>query len=336
MALAKTTLTTNFFKTTMSHPGPLSNCVLVCCAVLAILVAAPGCSLNKLVLRKAAGALTGGGGTVFAGDNDPELIEDALPFVLKTYESLLAGLPDDEKLLLATGSAFCSYSYAFIYVPADTMSDIHIDAKNSQLQRAKKMYLRARGYLLHALDVRHPGFERLALAGKVDSSLALVDLSDTTYLYWVANSWMGAFAADKFDIGLSVSTVVPVAFMRWILDHNETFGNGSVHDFFVSYLGALPASMGGDKAEAREHFKRSLELSGGRASTYVALATAVCVPEQNAVEFKQLLEQALAIPTDRPTADRLATIVTQRKAQWLLDNIDSFILSETKPEDLEP
>ena len=293
-----------------------------------LLLGGGGCSLNRMVLRKAAGALSGGSGTVFAGDDDPELIADALPFALKMHESLLEGLPDDVDLLLATGSAFCSYAWAFIHLGADTLSDVHIERKTAQLQRAKKMYLRARGYLLRALDVRYPGFSQLALSGNADSALSLVRERDTTLLYWTANAWMGAFATDKFDMALSVSTRVPVAFMQWVLDTNEGFGRGSVHDFFISWYGGLPASMGGSRERARHHYERSLELSAGRAATHIALATSVAQGEQNEQEFVSLLNAALALPTTEPSADRLVTVLNQRKARWLLANREQFFLPQ--------
>ena len=100
--------------------------------IAALILVSTGC-IKKIALKKVAGALTAEGSTVFTGDNDPQLIADALPFALKTYESLLEGLPDDVNLLLATGKAFCMYAYAFIHVPADTISDIRSNEKTTLL-----------------------------------------------------------------------------------------------------------------------------------------------------------------------------------------------------------
>ena len=61
---------------------------LACCTLLA------SCSLNRLAVRTVAGFLTASGeSTVFSGDDDPQLVGDALPFILKTYESLVASDP---------------------------------------------------------------------------------------------------------------------------------------------------------------------------------------------------------------------------------------------------
>jgi len=62
--------------------------------MLSVLIFPPACSLKKLAMNQVANALTGSGSsTVFTGDNDPELVGDALPFAIKMYESLLAAEP---------------------------------------------------------------------------------------------------------------------------------------------------------------------------------------------------------------------------------------------------
>jgi predicted anti-sigma-YlaC factor YlaD len=291
-----------------------------------MLLTTAGC-IKTLALKKVAAALTADGGTVFTGDDDPQLIADALPFALKTYESLLQSLPDDENLLLATGKAFCMYSYAFIHSPADTIADIRIDDKTAQLLRAKRMYLRARGYILRAFDLRHPGFTALLDSNLTDSALGMTTIADTTLLYWAGASWMGAFTTDKFDMSLALDMPKAVACMQRLLSLHESYGAGSVHDFFISYYGSMPASMGGSEKKAREHFARSLELSGGAAAgPYVSLASSVSVGNQNAAEFQSLLEHALAIPVDRYPHIRLANILSCSRAGWLLKHKDNYFL----------
>jgi predicted anti-sigma-YlaC factor YlaD len=286
-----------------------------------------GCSIRKIALNKVAGALSAEGGTVFTGDDDPELVADAIPFALKMYESLLEALPENQDLCIATGKTFCMYSYAFIQSAADTMSDMQIDAKQAKLKRAKKMYLRAKGYLFRAWDLRYPSFRALIDSNKTDSAMALATLADTTLLYWTAASWMGAFTADKFDMALAVDMMKPVAFMERLLELKEDYSDGAAHEFFISYYGSMPESMGGSEEKSRKHFARALELSNGaKAGPYVSLATSVCVAKQYADEFKALLDSALAVDIDASPSNRLANILSQRKAEWLLVNIDNFFL----------
>lgn len=285
-----------------------------------------GC-LKKIALKKVASALTAEGGTVFTGDDDPQLIADALPFALKTYESLLEGLPNDVNLLLATGKTFCMYSYAFIQTPADTVSDTRIAYKTKQNLRAKRMYLRAKGYLFRALEVRHPGICALLEENKTDSALSLTTIEDSALIYWTGAAWMSAFTTDKFDMKIALNMPKAVAFMNHLLKLHESYGNGSVHDFFISYYGSMPKSMGGSEKKSREHFARSCELSQGRStSPFVSLATSVCVAKQDVKEFRELLKKALAIDADSYIPNRLVNIINQRKAAWLLEHIDNYFL----------
>jgi predicted anti-sigma-YlaC factor YlaD len=283
--------------------------------------------MQKWVLNKAASALSADGGTVFSGDDDPELVGDALPFALKTYESLLAKVPANIDLLVGCTRGFCTYAYAFVYLPADTISDNRIIFRTAQYQRAKRLYLRSRDYGIRALELRHPGITALLAADKIDSALSLTTARDTTLLYWTAAAWMGAFSSDKFDMTIATDMRKPVALMQRLLKLNQGWGEGSVHEFFLSYYGSLPASMGGSEEKAREHFHQAVALSKGlKAGPYVALATSVCIAKQNYPEFVDLLQHARAIDADATPRLRLSNILSQRKAQWLLDNRENYFL----------
>jgi len=54
------------------------------------------------------------------------------------------------------------------------------------------------------------------------------------------------------------------------------------------------------------------------------------VPAQNKAEFQSLLEKALAVDPDADLDNRLANLVAQRRARWLLKHVDDLFL-ETEP-----
>ncbi|MBD3321823.1 MAG: hypothetical protein GF350_12075 [Chitinivibrionales bacterium] len=288
-----------------------------------------GCSIKKIAVNSVANALSGeGGGTVFTGDNDPQLIADALPFALKMYESLLEQTPKHPGLLLATGKAFSMYAYAFVQWPAEKLPDEKIDKQKKMKERAKKLFIRGRDYILQGLEVGHPGF-RETLRRSTDSALAMTTESDTSFLYWAGASWMGALTTDKFNLGLLMSMPRAVALVRKCMEYNDSFGEGSCHEFFISYYGSIPESMGGSEQKAREHFQKAVAISGNsKASPYMALATTVCIKHQYKDEFIELLNKVISIDVDRYPHNRLLNIISQKKAEWMLANIDNFFLSE--------
>ena len=104
----------------------------------------PGCSIKKMAINSLGNALAEAGDT-YASDEDPELIEGAVPFGLKTIESLLAESPRHKGLLYAAVSGFTQYAYAFVLQDADFIEDEDYDRAEHQRDRAKRLYLRAFG-----------------------------------------------------------------------------------------------------------------------------------------------------------------------------------------------
>src|SRR5512139_2468375 len=73
----------------------------------------PGCSIKKMAINTVGDALAESGSS-FASDDDPELVAAAVPFGLKTIESLIVQSPRHKGLLLAACSGFTQYAYAFV------------------------------------------------------------------------------------------------------------------------------------------------------------------------------------------------------------------------------
>ena len=98
----------------------------------------------------------------------------------------------------------------------------------------------------------------------------------------------------------------------------------------------MPIDMGGSEEKARMHFKRSVELSKGMStSPYLGLASAVSVKNKNIKEFKELLGNVLDIDVDIVPRMRLANIIDQRKARWMLEHIDNYFLLNEEGEEEE-
>jgi len=298
----------------------LPRLIAVTCAVAAF----PACGL---VQRKAVGMVAStlaSSGDVFTRDDDLELVGDAIPFGLKLYESLLDSAPKNKDLLIATCSNFTQYGVAYLETEAAVLGEAqHHDEVAHLNQRALKLYLRAKGYCLRAMEVRFPGIEKTLLTDPAPA-LAKADKKDVPLLYWMAASWGSAIGLgiDKPDLVIDMPIVRVIAERALALD--ESWSKGTLHEMFVS-LDSLPAPLGGDPDRARKHFARAVELQKGLSpGPYVALATGVALPAQDRAEFEKLLESALAIDPDKDPSVRLVTLVQQRRARALLDHIDTM------------
>ena len=300
----------------------LASLVLVC----AIPFCLAGCSIRKFAIGKLGDALSEAG-TTYASDDDPELVRDALPFSLKMIESLLDQRPDHRGLLLAAASGFTQYAYAFVQQDADEMEERDTRAASALRVRARRLYLRAQRYGLRGLEIDHPGISE-ALRARADAAALSVDRKEEVpLLYWTAAAWGLAISLSKDDPEMVADLGAVDALIGRALELDEGYDRGAIHEFLITYEGSRGAAMGGSEARAREHFDRAVRLSeGGRAAPFVALAESVSVGNQNRAEFVSLLEQALAIDPDSKPEWRLANLVAQRRARWLLSRADDLFL----------
>ena len=294
--------------------------------VVALAASLAGCSINRFAANGIGNALAGGQ-DVFATDNDPELVREALPFGLKTIESLLATVPRNRNLLLAACRGFTQYGVAFVQSDADYIESADYDHAKDLRERALRLYLRARDYGVRGLDLAHPGIGR-ALSINPDSAAARLTKKDLDMLYWVAAAWGSAIGVGKDHPELLADIAVVRSLMNRGLALDPAYDYGAIHEAMI-VLEAVPAMMGGSLERARQHYDQSLALSHGkRASTFVTLAENVSVQTQNRKEFAELLERALAIDPDLDPPNRLANLIVQKKARWLLAHADELFLDE--------
>jgi predicted anti-sigma-YlaC factor YlaD len=285
-----------------------------------------GCSVENYATGKLADALSQTGST-YATDDDPELVREAVPFGLKLVESVLEKEPRHAGLLLAASSGFTQYAFAFVEEDADEVEGQSVARAAEGRLRAKKLYLRARGYALRGLELDHPGLtQRLRDdRDRAERSRALADLrkTDVPFLYWSAASWAGAIHLAKDDPETVADLPIVESLMDRALELDESFGDGAIHALLLSYESSRPGGAAGAEERARSHFRRAVELSDGKlAGPMVALAEAVAAPRQDRKEYEELLHRALAIDVDAKPEWRLQNLVLQRRARWLLDHAE--------------
>lgn len=295
----------------------------------AAIVAGSGCSIKKMAIGGLADSLAAGG-TVFASDDDIELIRDAVPFSLKTLESLLAEVPEHPGLLLSACSGFTQYAYAFVQLDAEILEPTDFERAQEQRARARRLYLRARDYCLRRLELRHRGV-REALLRDPAAALAYATRDEVPALYWTGAAWGSAIAISLDQPEFVADLPAARALMERALALDEAWDRGAIHAAMIS-IDAVPESAGGSTERARRHFARAVELSNGLAAgPYVTLAASVAVAAQDRAEFERLLEAALVIDPDKDPPTRLANLVAQKRARFLRAQVDAlFVEGESR------
>jgi tetratricopeptide (TPR) repeat protein len=258
--------------------------------------------------------------SAFSTERDPEFVRLAAPSTLKMIEMLLEKDPAHPGLLMTACSGFTQYAYAFLDIDAE-MTEPRSPADARDLRaRASMMYERARGYCLRALELRHRGIgDRMTREPR--QALEPTTRADVPALYWTALA-SGALLALADN---QLAAIGDLAFVRAALERalqlDETWEHGAIHEALIAVEG-LPALLGGSPARARRHFDRAVELSKGESAfAYVTMAS-VAQRGKDRAEFERLLRAALAIDPCRRPAIRLANLIAQKRARFLLSRAD--------------
>jgi predicted anti-sigma-YlaC factor YlaD len=279
--------------------------------------------LRQVAVNKTADALAASG-SAFSTDDDPELIRDAAPFSLKLMEGLLAETPRHRGLLLSMSSNFTQYAYAFVQQESERLQTSDLAASESERQRARRLYRRARDYGLRGLDTAHKSFSE-ALRADPGAALAAAKRQDVALLYWTAVSWAALISLSKDDPEIVADLPLVEALIDRALALDESFDAGAIHGFLVTYEMVRQNAWADREQRARQHFARAVQLSGGmQAAPYVSLAESVAIVKQDRAEFERVLGQALSIDVNQRREWRLANVVMQERARWLLAHSDQF------------
>jgi hypothetical protein len=289
-------------------------------------LATAGCSPATMGMNRMAAALSDTA-AAYAKDDDLEFVRTGAPATLKMVEMMLDGQPAHAGLLMTACSGFAQYAYAFLHVDSEILAVANAREAAVLRDRAIRMYRRARGYCQRELGTRHATL-RAALEKEPARAAALLDRTakaDVPALFWTAAAWAGELALvdnQLFRIG-----EVPVvrALLTRALALDEAWGEGTLHEAMIALEG-LPVIAGGSPARARGHFERAVALSeGNSAFAYVTLASSVAAPARDRAEFNRVLKQALAIDLNRKPWLRLANMVAQKRARFLLAEAERLL-----------
>ena len=287
--------------------------------VLAVALAA--CSPKKMGVSRMADALSSTA-SAFTRDNDPEFVRQAAPSTLKMVEMMLDESPTHAGLLMTACSGFTQYAYAFLQADADVSDPSSQSARDLKV-RGAAMYDRARGYCLRALELRHPGAGK-SLQGDPKGFLASMAAPDVPALYWTGVAWGGGLLLSNNPLPRIGELITVRALLTRALQLDEAWQGGTIHEAMIA-LDSLPVLLGGSASRAREHFNRAVALANGESAfAYVALATGVAQPAKDRAEFERLLRAAIAIDVSKRPSIRLANLIAQKRAKYLLSQTDKL------------
>jgi hypothetical protein len=213
---------------------------LGCGALCAALVA--GCSI---IGKRAADTLS----TIVLDQNDPELVTSGLPAYLLFVDGLIAQHPDNVKLLSAGAQIFALYGSRF-----------------ATREHAVALTAKARRYGERAICLSYkPACNWSGIEyDRLVAELAGVGEKHLDALYSYAVGWLSNLQATSEDWGAVAELPWVQAVLERALALDETYQRGAIHGDLGILDSLRPAALGGKPDEARAHFERAIELSGGQ------------------------------------------------------------------------
>jgi len=290
---------------------------------------AASCNTSKLAMNMVADALSSAGaggpeGSAFTRDDDPKLVGDAIPTFIKTMELIRDSVPEHEGINLSCASVITMYANAFVQDAAFYLPPEDVEARCEALDRAKRLYLRARDYAASVLERRHPGFVAALAGSERDAMLKKCVKADVPFIYWFSAASVAAFSADNFDFSLMLAIPNAMAAMERAYELDPFYPG--IEGFLLSSWASLPESLGGRYERGKALYEEMRARKGGAGpGNDFAYAQSYLLAEGRRDEFVAALEAYLAIePRDYP-AETLALVIGQKRARWRLDNIDDVL-----------
>lgn len=287
--------------------------VLLSVLALLSLTSLAGCSTNRLLARAVADQLAS---RADDHEEDLELARDAAPFFLKFSESVLAQAPDHEALAETVAAGFVRYAWAFVAFEADRIESRDSAAAVRLRQRAVKLYARAEGHAMRALEHHYPKIGQKLADPSAAESLEIAS-RHAGLAYWAAAAWGARISLSKSDAEALAQLPAATRLVSRLTACCITWGDGAIAALAGSFEAGRP---GGRSEDARRWFDEATRLSGSRtAAVPLSFAEALSLPAGDREEFVRLLREAIAIATRYPGADNRIML---DRARWLLDTVD--------------
>ena len=119
------------------------------------------------------------------------------------------------------------------------------------------MYLRARGYCLHGLELRHSELTLKSLAADPNAALRATTKDDVPWLYWTAASWGAELSLAP--PASQLMRIPELASVRALLNRakalDDTWESGAIYEALIAFDG-LPPLLGGSRGNGARRLRQ--------------------------------------------------------------------------------
>ena len=270
-------------------------------ALAGLILALQGCGLARVGDSLGKGVRQNG---------DLATVEAGLPSYLLMIDGLIVNWPQRESLLATGADLYGAYAGLFVDDP----------------ERAARLNARALDYGLRAAcahDDAYCAVREMAVPA-LETLLADAERDDVPALFTLGGAWAGYIQTHSDDWNAVAELSRVRLLMERVVALDETYQHGQAHMYLGVLNSLLPASLGGQPEQARDHFLRAIELSDGdnlmaRVLYAEHYARLVFDRELHDRQLRKVLDADVDVPDLT-----LQNAYAKREARRLLDSADEY------------
>jgi predicted anti-sigma-YlaC factor YlaD len=267
----------------------------------------------------------------FMGEEDPVIVQEVLPVILKLYEIMHIENPEHSGNRIMLGTLNVMYANLCVESKAELMTDPRLlDEQVAEFERAKLHYMRGHDLIFGAFEKRWPGFTSSIMGSdenKIKEFVSKLTKDDVNSMYWACAGFFASFALNPLDLDIIGAIKGHIAVLEKVASLDPEYSNGAIWDVLTQIYVAAPMDFGGDYERGLYCHEQALKASkGNSAGIYVTKAKSICVPAGDKEGFLQAINAALAIDVKADRSQSLMNVLNQNKAKRLLAQINDYFI----------
>lgn len=253
----------------------------------------------------------------------PNIADRVYLHQLEYQEKKVQKKPQNILLLEKVCADLVKYGYGFLMERADRAILIDYKKGRELYKQALDHFSQAVKYGERALALKYPEYG--SWIGNPSAYSPKFISGDVSLLYWIAAAYGGAISASRADAQWLVHLPRVGQLFDAALLINPEWNHGAIYSAMISYTMSQANPPVNSELIARDYFKKAVAASNGKdCSPFLTVAEKISKINQDKKEFVFLLNKVLLIDSPYNSDLRLANIISQRRAKWLLSNVDEY------------
>ena len=257
-------------------------------------------------------------------EHQPEFAEKYYENKIRSIGEIIKKEPENFDLLKEGVEEFTMYAFGFLMEKADRALINNYSTGVRLQEMAHQYFVDAIDFGERGINLKYNDYQKWITGEIGNIGLEPVNI-DIALFYWTAAAYGGAVSSSQGDPEWVIKLPRVGLLLNEVMKKDSLWNNGAALVAMITYTMNNPEIAGESEKLARQYFDTAVNVSNGMdLGPYIAIAESVSKLNQNRNEFIQLLNQALDIDINSNPDLILANIISRKRAEWLLENVDEF------------